>query len=163
MADRIIAMPGSGHFDLRRLKESAAEFGFRVETAEDSRQIEAGLNPSREIAAILFHRDALGPRSSWFDTIWALRSDLPGVRLVACHGFGEEVDWELLSSAGAYHVLWLPFKESELRQCLGFIWDAERAAAESESEAVGTQTPLYRIPMGRAAEFAPQLRSCAAA
>jgi hypothetical protein len=63
-----------------------------------------------------------------------LHADLPAARLIPCQGFSESSDWQDLSDAGAFHPLWLPLKENELRQCLGFIWQAEKRAAASVEE-----------------------------
>ena len=134
MADRIIVMPGSASFDFAQLWGVARELGFRVEAVDDIREIAASSSGCRDIAAVLFHYDALGPRSSWFDALWVLQSELPGVRLIPCHGFADSVDWELLDRAGAWHSLRLPLKENELRQCLGFIWEAQKRAGDAAVE-----------------------------
>jgi DNA-binding NtrC family response regulator len=131
MADRIIVMPGSGQFDFARLRAAATEFGFNVETAGDVRELAADRD-SGNIAAVLFHRDVFGPRCSWLDALQLLESELPGVRLVASHRFAEAIDWASLADAGAYHALWLPLKDNELRQCLGFVWQAEKRRAEEQ-------------------------------
>jgi hypothetical protein len=90
---------------------------------------------------VLFHRDTFGSGYSWFETIRRLKLELPEVRLVACHGFAESIDWPALSEAGAFHSLWLPLKESEVRRSLGFVWEAERRSLESARE------PIEAIPM----------------
>lgn len=130
MADRIAVMPGSTQFDLLLLRTVAAEFGFRVDVAGDLREIRG----KRDLAAVLFHRDALGTQSSWSDALLRLKAEMPGVRLVPCHGFSDSVDRASLSDSGAFHSLWLPLKESELRQCLGFVWEAEKRAGDAASE-----------------------------
>ncbi|MGA2715630.1 MAG: hypothetical protein ABSG41_21230 [Bryobacteraceae bacterium] len=82
-------------------------------------------------AAVLFHPDALGPGYSWHDAIRLLRLALPGVRVIACHGFSESIDWPELCDAGAFHALWLPLKGNEVRQSLGFVLSRERRLSEA--------------------------------
>ncbi len=123
MAQKIIVMAGSGQFDLPRLHAVAADFGFEVETAPDLSDLPT------TAAAVLFHRDAFGPVCSWFDAIGLLRARVPDARLIPCLGFSEAIDWDALTDDGAYHALWLPLRESELRQCLGFVWDSEQHPA----------------------------------
>ena len=72
---------------------------------------------------------------------------MPGVRLVPCHRFSEFTDWDELRDAGAFHALWLPWGENELRQCLGFVWEAEKRL-------VGDQT-LAPMPPGRSLKVVP--------
>lgn len=162
MADRIIVMRGSGQFDFERLAAVADEFGFRTEIAADAGTSVGRTNverkiaePFSDIAAVFFHRDALGPGCSWFDALWTLRSDFPGARLVVCHGFADDTDWQRLSDAGAYYALWLPLRDSELRQCLGFIWEAERKTAQRLPVAsTGVQRAgTGRLPEGNVLEF----------
>jgi hypothetical protein len=49
--------------------------------------------------------------------------------VIACHGFAESIDWPELCDAGAFHTLWLPLKENEVRQSLGFVWGSEKRLA----------------------------------
>jgi len=70
---------------------------------------------------VLFYRDAFGPDCSWTEAIRQLRMALPGTRVVPCLGFSESTEWQELSDAGAFHALWLPLKENEVRQSFGFL------------------------------------------
>ncbi len=127
MAENIIVMPGRACFDFRIVHGSAQGFGWTIEVADDLHAA-AVIQASRKTIAVLFHREALGS-CSWQDGIRALRRTLPDVRPIACHGFSESADRPGLCDAGAFHSLWLPMKEDEVRRALGFVWAAERRAA----------------------------------
>ena len=85
------------------------------------------------LTTLFFHRSAFGS-CSWVDAVHLVRSVLPEVRQIACPAFSEWVDWPSLSDAGAFHTLWLPMKENEVRQSLGFVREAEtRLASAADS------------------------------
>jgi hypothetical protein len=119
MAENIIVMPGSARLDLQALQAVAGEFGWAVRVTDD-------LHEAGSAQAVLFHRDALGPGCSWLDAVRQLRLALPEVRLVACHGLWESIDWPVLCDAGAFHALGLPLRSNEVRQSLGFISSADK-------------------------------------
>jgi hypothetical protein len=129
MFENIILMPGPTCFNLGAVHGIAQGFGWTVETADDIHKL-AAAQAHRRTTAILFHREAFGS-CSWLDALRLMRLALPGVRPIACHGFSEPVDWPTLCDAGAFHSLWLPLKEDEVRRSLGFIWQAEKRRAES--------------------------------
>lgn len=120
MADTIVVMPGAARLDCSALVNVAAEFGWKIELAAHPDQVEA-IGATRDTRAVLFCRDAFGPGYSWREVICLLKSSLPTASLVALHGFSELTDWPELSEAGAFHSLWLPLKENEVRQSLGFL------------------------------------------
>lgn len=122
--ENLIVMQGSTRFDLPVLEHVAGEFGWAVKVINALSDV-AGQKEGTT-AAVLFYRDACGPDCSWPDAIRLLSLALPGVRLVACHGFTEPLDWPKLCDAGAFHALWLPLKEDEVRQSLGFISEAQK-------------------------------------
>jgi DNA-binding NtrC family response regulator len=132
MADNVVVMPGSGQVDLPTLHSVAGEFGWVVVVAQDLREVMAA-QASGKTVAVLFHRDALGPDYDWLEAIRLWRLELPEADVVACHGFSESIDWVELSNAGAFHALQLPLKESEVRQSLGFVWQAEKRLASSRA------------------------------
>jgi hypothetical protein len=125
MTDNIIVMPGSTRPDLQALKAVAGEFGWGVDIAHDLGEI-AGAQADRKTVAAFVHRDFLGREYSWVEAIRRLKLTLPGIRVIACHGFAESIDWPELCDAGAFHALWFPLKENEVRQSLGFVWGAEK-------------------------------------
>jgi len=130
MSDQIIVMPGANRLDLGPLVKVAQEFGWTVGTTSDPRSV-AALIPGRKPLAVLFQRDALGPNCSWAEAVRRLSGIAPGVRLIVCHSFGDSVNWSDIHSAGAFHALPVPFRESEVRQSLGFILDAEKRLADA--------------------------------
>lgn len=136
MADTIIVMPGTARLDCSALVNVAAEFGWGIELATRPDQVEA-IGASRHTRAVLFCRDAFGPGYSWREVICLLKACLPGASLVALHGFSELTDWQELSEAGAFHSLWLPLKENEVRQSLGFL--ARRYAKTENTGAFAAQ------------------------
>jgi hypothetical protein len=126
----VVVMPGTGEFDFACLHSVAAEFGWTIQLVTDLKNDELRESLGRgSTAAVLFHiEDICAGRCSAPDAIRLLHADLPAARLIPCQGFSESSNWEDLSDAGAFHPLWLPLKENELRQCLGFIWQAEKRA-----------------------------------
>jgi hypothetical protein len=129
MTDNIIVMAGQASFDLGAVHTVAGEFGWTVGIADDLREV-AAAHAYRGTCAVIFHRDAFGS-NSWLDAVRLLKSSVPDVRPVACHGFSESIDWPALCDAGAFHSLWLPLKENEVRQSFGFLWEAEKRVAEA--------------------------------
>jgi hypothetical protein len=139
----ILVMPGPDHVDPPVLHTVAADFGWEVQTG----------HPGDAVIpkALLLYRDAFGKGYSWLDVVRACRSKFPEARLIVCHGLSETIDWPALSRAGAFHAISLPLKESELRQSLGFVWQAEarlaagaqrllELAPEKKSKAAGAAT-----------------------
>ncbi len=143
LTNPVVIVPGSNRVDLRALRSLAREFGWGIEVAADICEVAAAQKRWKPVA-LLFFSDSLGPGYSWVETIRLLRRTLPGVRLVACHGFSEPLDWPELSEAGAFHSLRLPLTENELRQGFGFIWEAEqRLAAANQTTAPGQYIELH--------------------
>jgi hypothetical protein len=121
----IVAIPGPIKMDVTLLSGLTSEFGWKLRIVDRIADVRAS-GPDRA-AAILFHNEAL--KCPWLEAVGRLRRAAPLARLVACHGFADGVEWAELRNAGVFHTLWLPFTESELRQSLGFIWQAEQRAA----------------------------------
>jgi hypothetical protein len=124
MPDSITVVPGLGRIDLSVLSAVAGDFGWSVDVAKDLYQV-ASIQESRKTVAVLFSRDALAPNCSWRETISLLRLALPNTRLVPCRGFSDSIGWQELCDAGAFHSLWLPLRENEVRRSLGFVWQAQ--------------------------------------
>ena len=127
MSDNIIVAPGSAPVNLQCLGCAAAEFGWTVKFAQSVLQAASG-NVS-EIAAIILHKSAVGEDCSWPEAILHVKSVLPGVACIVCHGFSEPIDWPALSAAGAFHAVWLPLRQSEIRKSLGFVSEARQRLA----------------------------------
>ncbi|HXJ40343.1 MAG TPA: hypothetical protein VNH18_13770 [Bryobacteraceae bacterium] len=159
MADQIVVMAGPNRVDLHILATVANEFRWTVGTAEDPREVAESL-PNGQPLALLFDRDVPGPRYSWLETVRRLSLILPGVRLIACLGFAEYVDWAELRAAGAFHALRVPFKVNEVRQSLGFILDAEKRLSEASANRIGVPPSALRVVPRLAPDSAPPIRPC---
>jgi hypothetical protein len=160
-AGDIVLMPGSAQLHLPPLQAVAENFGWMVRIAHDLCEV-AAAQANRKTVALLFCRDTLGQGYSWLETIRLFKRALPEVRLLPCHGFSEPVDWPELCDAGAFHALWLPLKENEVRQSLGFVREAEKRLARSPagpSEIAASSSSLMAItrwlPPGRSPAGAP--------
>jgi len=110
------------------LRRVAGEFGWSVGAARDLNQIAETHN---QPVAVFLQREVFGPGVSWPEAIRLFGHILPGARLVACHGFAEAIDWRGLSELGAFHTVGIPFRENEVRQSLGFIWEAEKRRTQT--------------------------------
>jgi hypothetical protein len=135
---QIVIMPGSHRVDLPLVRGAAHEYGWTIHTARNVQELTGAAAHSR-IGAVFFQQDSIGSGGSWIEAIALLRSAVPGVRLVACSEFSSGLDYPKLCRAGLFHSVWLPLKSSEVKQCLGFIWEAEkrRAASPLKSRAAG--------------------------
>jgi hypothetical protein len=116
----IVAL-GADEEDLTILRPIAAEFGWLVSTTLGS----------DSVAAILLRKDALGKGISWPDAVHRIRQKVGQARIVTCHGFRDQIDWGELYDLNTFHAIRLPMKEEEVRQSLGFVWEAERRAKGS--------------------------------
>jgi hypothetical protein len=99
-----------------------------------------------KIGALLFQQDSLGSGGSWLETIAQLKIVVPEARLVACNHFSEAADYPKLCRSGLFHSVWLPLKLNEVRQCLGFIWEAEKRLNLVPRKAV-TEIEKRRTPL----------------
>jgi hypothetical protein len=129
--ETLVVMHGLSEVFATTLSLVAQEFAWSVETVSNPAEATT-LAHTRRIAAVFFHREVFGESCTWRDALRELRMTLPEAHLIPCHGFSDPIDWDQLSDAGAFHSLWLPLKENELRQCLGFIWQTTRIPARSE-------------------------------
>jgi hypothetical protein len=122
---QIVIMQGADRLELPLLRAAAKEYGWQVQNAGSMNEL-LHLRKHGKIGAVLFHKDSLGKGGALLGTILQLKSVAPEARLIACNGFSEAADYPKLCRAGLFHALWLPLKESEVKQCLGFIWEAEK-------------------------------------
>jgi len=78
------------------------------------------------------------------ETIAVLKAVVPEIRLVACNNFSEATDYPKLCRAGLFHSLWMPLREHEVRQCFGFVWEAEKrlAALSRKAESETRNVPI---------------------
>jgi hypothetical protein len=140
MTGNLIVMPGKVEVDVRVLRSVAREFGWIADIAHDLPEAAEAQAYTKIVAAFL-HRDGVGSQCSWPEAVRLFRFVLPNVRVIACHGLSEAIDWPALREAGTFHALHLPLKENEVRQSLGFVWQAEERLAAS-----GKNLPAVAIP-----------------
>src|ERR1019366_1512253 len=142
MNDNIIVMSGSVRIDLETLRGVAQEFGWTVKPVHY--MSEATQNLTSETVAVFFHRSAFGIDCTWLDAVRQVRNTFPEIPSIVSHGFSEPVDWPSLCAAGAFHAVWLPLKESEVRKSLGFASEARRRVTTSRaSRKSGHPAPLF--------------------
>ena len=147
---QIVIMPGAYRVDLSLVRSAAQDFGWAVHVARNLRElVEAGNRGTT--GAVLFQADSVVPGGSWMETISTLRSVVPDIRLIGCTQFSEMVDLPKLCRSGLFHAVWLPLKENELRQCFGFVWEAEKHAASMARKAVKDSDAKRVHLMSRAA------------
>lgn len=125
---QIVVMPGSNRVDMPLLQAAAQDFGWAIQIARDVRELIA-VQARGRVGAVLFQQDSLLGEGSWLETIGMLKSVAPEIRLVACNNFSEATDYPKLCRAGLFHALWMPLREHEVRQCFGFVWEAEKRLA----------------------------------
>jgi len=122
MTNGTVVLAGSFPVDHLNLDGMAAEFGWSVTETSSLRGL-AELNTDRNVVAVLFN-----PRSlalGWDQALRAVQEAAPRALLILCHGFADSIDWPQVAEAGAFHSLLLPFAGHEIRQSLGFVWDAK--------------------------------------
>jgi DNA-binding NtrC family response regulator len=122
---RIVVMPGASWVEFPLLRAAAQCHGWAVEVANNLNEL-LELRKHGVVGAVLFEQDSLDPGSSWAEAIPQLKEVVPEAHLVACCHFSDSVDYPKLCRAGLFHALWLPLKASEVRQCLSFVWEAEK-------------------------------------
>lgn len=113
--------------DTVMVARAARSFGWNATPVQSLRDLQC--IDSDRIAAVLFDCKADG--GNWFTSAARLRVAAPGVRLIACHHFSDELDWPALCDAGVFHAIRIPLREEELRQSLGYAWALDRQALES--------------------------------
>jgi hypothetical protein len=153
MTENIIVMPGQREADLPVLRSVAGEFGWTADPVRGLNEAVAAQAYVRTLAAIL-HRDGLGADYSWPDAVRRVKRALPDVRVIVCHGLSEPIEWQALCEAGTFHAVSAPLKECEVRQSLGFVWEAEKRVASVDRDA-----SVIVMPALRPSAIQPKLRT----
>lgn len=126
MPNGTVVLAGSLPVEALKLHPLAAEFGWSIKQASSLRGL-AELNANGNLVAVLFNpRDLALP---WEQALRGVLDAAPGALPILCHGFAETIDWPQAAEAGAFHSLQLPFDLGEVRQSLGFAWEAKRRSA----------------------------------
>ena len=98
------------------------EFGWHFLAASSLDEL-ASQGADHDVIAVLIEPAAAN--LSWRQAISVVRGALPKALPILCYRFSETVDWVDASASGAFHLLGIPFKPTELRQSLGFVWAAK--------------------------------------
>ena len=101
----------------------AAESGWSFEHAGNLRQLQE-IGSTRDVVAVLIEAATLGMPPA--EALQAVSEALPKTLPILCHKASENIQWTQLADAGAFHALLLPLRASEVRQTLGFVWEAQR-------------------------------------
>jgi hypothetical protein len=122
MDGKVIVAMGPEPADIAVADQVARQFGWRVGNARDK----------GEIAAVLLRREGL----SWRDALRRVRRIYPEARVITCHGFDDPIEWGEFFDLDAFHSIRLPMVEAEVRQSLGFVWEAEKRLAAMRTDRV---------------------------
>src|SRR5271165_2971165 len=122
----VVLIVGNLPVENLELGRFVAEFGWSLTEACSFSRV-AELNATHNLVAVLF-----GPRNlalPWEQALGAVLDAAPTALPILCHGFREAIDWPQAARAGAFHTLLLPFNVREVRQSLGFVFDAKYRSA----------------------------------
>lgn len=122
MANGTVVLVGNLSAERPALDLLIDKFGWSLEEAGSLGHV-AELNAGHNLVAVLF-----SPRSlalPWDQALRAIVDAAPRALPILCHGFRERIDWPQAARAGAFHSLHLPFCVQEIRQSLGFVFDAK--------------------------------------
>jgi len=85
------------------------------------------LNADHNLVAVLFSPRGLA--LPWEQALRGILNAAPEALPILCQGFSDAIHWPKVVAAGGFHSLFLPFHMGEVRQSLGFVWDAKCRAA----------------------------------
>lgn len=119
---------GAFRNDQALLDEADGHLGWRFH-----QMITFDLKPAGRVPAV--YLDYVSEKDLAED-LAAIRSWAPEARIVVCYPFHAPVMAEELVAAGAFHSLPKPLHIGELKQSLGFIWEAWLRSARSTSSSV---------------------------
>lgn len=104
----------------------ASEFGFSFRRVENIHDL-ADLDRNDDVAAVLFNPGILA--LPWEEALSLVLNSTPTALPIVCHGFANHIDWPKMADAGAFHLILVPFKMDEVRQSLGFVWEAKHRSS----------------------------------
>jgi hypothetical protein len=126
MAQGTVVLAGVLPVEHVALDRLVGEFGWSLNEASSLCRV-AELNVDHTVVTVLFSPHDLA--LPWDQALRAVLEAAPNALPILCHGFADAVDWPQLAEAGAFHSLRLPLDIREVRQSLGFVWEAKRRAA----------------------------------
>jgi DNA-binding NtrC family response regulator len=78
----------------------------------------------RKVVSVLFDPKDLD--TDWRTALQWVGQAAPDALPIICSRFSEAIRWPEMAGAGAYHILHYPFALNEIRQCFGFVREAQR-------------------------------------
>jgi len=138
MTQGTVVLAGSLPVEHLALDLLVGEFGWSLNQASSLRSL-AELNADYNVVAVLFSLRSLA--LPWEQALRGILDAAPKALPILCHGFADAIDWPQVAEAGGFHSLLLPFTWGEIRQSLGFVWEARYRAAA---------TPILQQPRPRA-------------
>jgi hypothetical protein len=129
------------HVALDRL---VAEFGWSLKEASSLARV-AELNVDHNLVTVLFSPHDLG--LPWRQALRGVVDAAPVTLPILCHGFADTIHWPEAAQAGVFHSLLLPFDMREVRQSLGFVWEAKcRPAAVATRDLPQLEKAVNGVP-----------------
>ena len=113
-----------GHLPVERqsIERLAWKYGWSFKHAGSLSDL-ASLS-ERKVVAVLFDPKDLD--TDWRTVLqWVLQA-APDALPIICRRFSEASCWPEMAGAGVYHILHYPFALNEIRQCFGFVREAQR-------------------------------------
>ena len=141
MAQEAIAVLGNPTNGRAAMESLLAEFEWSVENILTVDGL-AEVCTRRDVVAVLVDPAVL--ELSWQRALAAVQAVAPRALPILCDRFSSAIDWSEASSAGAFHMLSLPLDLGELRQSLGFVWEAEERLPKRAS-AFLSPSPCARL------------------
>lgn len=123
MSHGTVVLLGSLPIERLVLDRLVSEFRFSFKEVEKIESLR-NLKMRDDVVAVLFKPSGLG--LPWDEALRSVLNAFPRAFPILCHGFAEHVDWPRAADAGAFHSIPVPFSVAELRQSLGFVWEAKK-------------------------------------
>lgn len=123
MANGIVLFLGSCGGGCSALDAVVTEFGWSMEVAPTLSDLRER-STRQNIVAVLLDASSLDVSPS--EALESVLEAVPRARRILCHRFSDTMSLPEMAEAGAFHTLPLPLDPAEVRQCLGFVWAAER-------------------------------------
>jgi hypothetical protein len=121
MEQRLVALHGDfgdEQVDWQRLGRT---FDFRFERSDCLDSL-CKLHETHPVSGVLWDWNAESAPAP--EDVRSLQESAPEARIVLCHPVARSYWMEDLAAYGLFHMLLRPFKTSEVRQTLGFLWQA---------------------------------------
>jgi hypothetical protein len=113
-----------GHLPLERqsIERLAWKYGWSFKHAGSLSELTS--LGERKIVSVLFDPKDLD--ADWRTALHWVAKAAPEALPIICRRFGEAIRWPEMTGGGAYYILHYPFALNEIRQCFGFVREAQR-------------------------------------